>query len=68
MAGFRANIKIGISPPKVEPQWTADKATLKEVKKDKDDEIGAAGVEAESEKDMTDKQISDLEKAIKAKG
>ena len=60
-------MKIWISPPKVEPQWTADKATLKEVKKDKDDEIGAT-VEAESEKDMTDKQISDLEKAIKAKG
>ena len=67
MAGFRAKIKIWISHLKVEPQWTADKATLKEVKKDKDDEIGAAA-EAESEKDMTDKQISDLEKAIKAKG
>lgn len=55
------------SPPQVEPQWIADQATLKEVKKVKDDEIGAA-VDAESQKDMTDKQISDLEKAIKSKG
>ena len=32
-----------------------------------DDEIGAA-IEGESRKDMSDKQIADLEKAIKAKG
>ena len=65
--GFRADIEIWISPTKVEPQWIADKATLKEVKKDKDDEIGVT-VEAESQQDMTDKQILDLEKAIKSKG